>query len=45
MHVNPYLTFDGDCEQAFKAYAKVLCVQIVARMQHEETPDEDQLTP
>ena len=24
MHINPYLTFDGNCEEAFKAYAKIL---------------------
>ena len=24
MQLNPYLTFDGRCEQAFKFYAKVL---------------------
>lgn len=22
MHVNPYLTFDGDCEEAFTLYEK-----------------------
>ena len=38
MHVNPYLTFDGDCEQAFKAYAKVLGGEIVAMIPHEGTP-------
>ena len=38
MQVNPYLTFDGDCEQAFKAYAKVLGGEIVAMIPHEGTP-------
>jgi len=32
MYVNPYLTFDGDCEQAFKVYEKVLGGKIVAMM-------------
>jgi PhnB protein len=32
MDVNPYLTFDGDCEEAFKAYQKVLGGEIVAMM-------------
>ena len=41
MHVNPYLTFDGDCEQAFKAYAKVLGGEIVAMIPHEGTPAAD----
>ncbi|MGH6803010.1 MAG: VOC family protein [Methyloceanibacter sp.] len=40
MYVNPYLTFDGDCEQAFKVYEKVLGGEIVAMMPHEGTPAE-----
>ena len=40
MYVNPYLTFDGDCEAAFKVYAKVLGGKIVAMMPHEGTPAE-----
>ena len=24
MYMNPYLTFDGKCEEAFRAYQKVL---------------------
>ena len=38
MYVNPYLTFDGDCEEAFKVYEKVLGGKIVAMMPHEGTP-------
>ena len=30
MHVNPYLTFDGDCEEAFQAYKTILGGEIVA---------------
>ena len=40
MHLNPYLTFDGRCEQAFKFYAKVLNGEIAAMMTHEGSPAE-----
>lgn len=40
MKLNPYLTFDGDCEEAFKVYEKVLGGKIVAMMPHEGTPAE-----
>lgn len=30
MQVNPYLTFDGDCEQAFRAYKTILGGEMVA---------------
>jgi len=38
MQVNPYLTFNGNCEAAFKFYEKVLGGKIDAMMQHEGTP-------
>jgi PhnB protein len=40
MHLIPYLTFDGDCEQAFKVYEKVLGGKIVAMVTHRDTPAE-----
>ena len=40
MKVNPYLTFDGDCEEAFKVYEKVLGGKIIAMMTHRDTPAE-----
>src|ERR1700736_6886927 len=40
MQLNPYLTFDGRCEDAFKFYAKVLGGKIVAMIRHEGTPAE-----
>ena len=40
MQVNPYLTFNGNCEEAFKAYAKILGAEIVAMIPHEGTPAE-----
>jgi PhnB protein len=38
MQVNPYLFYDGNCEAAFKHYAKVLGGEIEAMMPHEGTP-------
>jgi PhnB protein len=41
MQMNPYLTFSGQCEAAFKFYAKVLGGDIVAMIPHEGTPMAD----
>jgi PhnB protein len=41
MQLNPYLTFDGRCEVAFKFYAKVLGGKIEAMMPHKGTPAEN----
>ena len=38
MQMNPYLTFSGQCEAAFRLYAKVLGGEIVAMIPHEGTP-------
>lgn len=35
MKLNPYLLFDGKCEEAFKTYQKVLGGEIVAMIPHE----------
>jgi PhnB protein len=40
MQLNPYLTFNGNCEEAFKAYAKILDAEIVAMIPHEGSPAE-----
>jgi PhnB protein len=40
MQLNPYLVFDGRCEQAFKFYAKVLNGEIAAMIPHEGSPAE-----
>jgi len=45
MKLNPYLTFDGNCEEAFKAYEKILGGEIVAMMPHEGTPAEGHVPP
>jgi PhnB protein len=41
MQLNPYLTFKGDCEAAFKFYQKVLGGKIEAMLPHEGTPAEE----
>ena len=38
MQLNPYLTFNGNCEAAFKFYEKVLGGKITAMLPHEGTP-------
>ena len=40
MQLNPYLMFNGECEAAFKFYAKVLGGKIEAMFPHEGTPAE-----
>ena len=38
MQMNPYLYFDGNCEEAFKFYERVLGAKITNMMTHEGTP-------
>jgi PhnB protein len=38
MQVNPYLYFNGDCEEAFKLYEKCFGGKIVGMLPHEGTP-------
>ncbi len=45
MQINPYLHFNGQCEAAFKFYAKTLGANIDAMMTHEGTPAADQVPP
>jgi PhnB protein len=40
MQLNPYLTFNGNCEEAFKAYHRILGGEIIAMIPHEGTPAE-----
>jgi PhnB protein len=40
MRMNPYLTFNGNCEAAFRFYEKSLGGKIEAMMPHEGTPSE-----
>lgn len=45
MQLSPYLAFNGDCEEAFKFYAKVFRGKIEAMFTHEGTPAESQVPP
>jgi PhnB protein len=40
MQINPYLFFNGNCEDAFKFYARVLGGKIEAMLPHEGSPAE-----
>jgi PhnB protein len=45
MQLNPYLTFDGQCEAAFKFYAKVLGGKIEAMITYGGSPIAEQTQP
>ena len=45
MQLNPYLTFDGRCEEAFKFYEKVLGGKIKAMMTFEGSPAAEHTPP
>jgi PhnB protein len=39
MEVNPYLNFNGNCEEAFNFYAKTFGGKILFKVTHGDTPD------
>jgi PhnB protein len=43
VRVNPYLTFNGNCAEAFRLYEKVLGGKIDSLMTHRESPIADQV--
>ena len=45
MQLNPYLMFNGTCEEAFKFYEKALGGKIQAMMPHEGSPMEQHTSP
>ena len=45
MKLNPYLMFDGRCEEAFTTYQKILGGEIVAMIPHEGTPAGEHVPP
>jgi PhnB protein len=45
MELNPYLLFDGNCEEAFRFYEKVLGGKIEAMVPHGDTPAADGVAP
>jgi len=45
MQLNPYLTFNGRCEEAFKYYERCLNGKMLMMMPHEGTPAEAHVAP
>jgi PhnB protein len=45
MKLNPYLMFDGRCEEAFTTYQKILGGEIVAMIPHEGTTAGEHVPP
>jgi PhnB protein len=45
MRLDPYLTFNGQCAEAFKFYAAVLRGRIDALLTHGETPAREHVSP
>jgi PhnB protein len=45
MQLNPYLTFNGQCEAAFKLYEKCLRGKIEAMVSHGDSPMANQVPP
>ncbi|HEU5335757.1 MAG TPA: VOC family protein [Terriglobales bacterium] len=45
MQLNPYLHFNGRCEEAFKLYEKVLGGKIAVMLPHEDTPAANHVPP
>ncbi len=45
MQLNPYLTFNGKCEAAFKFYERCLGGKIEMMMTHGDSPMADQVPP
>jgi len=45
MQLNPYLSFNGQCEAAFKFYENCLGGKIEAMLTHEGTPAEQGVPP
>jgi|SRR3954453_4510773 len=45
MNITPYLTFNGNCEQAFRFYEQCLGAKIVSMVPHEGTPAAEHVPP
>lgn len=45
MHVQPYLFFDGRCEEAMAFYAKALDAEVEAMMRFKDSPDPGSIPP
>jgi PhnB protein len=45
MKLNAYLTFDGDCKEAFEYYRNVLGGEITFMLSHRDSPAAEQTSP
>ncbi len=45
MHVQPYLFFDGRCEEAIDFYKKAIGAQVEMMMRWQDSPDKSMCTP
>jgi PhnB protein len=45
MHINPYLNFNGNCEEAFRFYERCLGGKITAMFPHQGTPAAEHVPP
>lgn len=45
MSLDPYLLFNGNCEEAFKSYEQILGGKNVMKMKHGESPMAAQVSP
>lgn len=45
MLLNPYLMFDGQCEEAFKFYERCFAGKIIFMMRYEDSPMAPQIPP
>jgi PhnB protein len=45
MQVQPYLSFEGRCEEAIKFYKSALGAEVVMMMRFKEAPDQSMMTP
>lgn len=45
MHVQPYVFFDGRCEEALEHYRRAIGAEIAAVMRYEDSPDQAYIPP
>ena len=45
MQVEPYLSFEGRCEEAINFYKSALGAEVVMMMRFKESPDQSMMTP
>jgi PhnB protein len=45
MHLQPYLNFDGRCEEAIEFYRKAVGAEVNMLMRYKDAPDKSMITP